>query len=561
MTGRTPDPTVGEAAPAIEILIDGRSVAAADLATIRSVDVRESVNDHATAVIKVRSPESPFIHGQPIDVRMGHGADIETVFSGVVTGRTIRHKANRSPEVTVTAHARSIHMDQARRDRSGTDISETDLIATIAEEHGLAPEFIGELPSNSEGVLVHSATDWQHIVAMAKRNGMVAYVREQRLIIDDMSTGSPVAKLAVGADLSSLTVTEDLSNAVDPSGVMLWDPDRVEIVEAHTSAADVAAPGSHPALTDAIAAAGWPPAAEVLGLAATGDEQRARELSRGIARIRQVSYPRASGTMPGRPGIRIGTWIALAGLGEGYRGVHFVSRTRHRFTSSGYRVEFDVGTTPSESAADSCGCARAGFGIVVDASDPMGWGRVKVRLPWMTDAPEHWARRVVPDAGPDRGMWFTPEIGDEVWVEFEEGDLSKPIVVGSVWNGSAGPPGDGDTEARVIKTRSGHTVALHDGDATLEVSSAGGQKMSINDGDSSIRLEDSSGNSVTLEAGGITISSSGDVTIRAGGEVQIEAGTNVDIAAQVSVKAEGTASLDLTTGGVLRVAGSLVQIN
>ena len=39
-------------------------------------------------------------------------------------------------------------------------------------------------------------------------------------------------------------------------------------------------------------------------------------------------------------------------------------------------------------------------------------------------------------AGSNRGSLFVPRIGDEVLVEYEEGDPDRPIVVGSVYNGT-----------------------------------------------------------------------------------------------------------------------------
>lgn len=38
-------------------------------------------------------------------------------------------------------------------------------------------------------------------------------------------------------------------------------------------------------------------------------------------------------------------------------------------------------------------------------------------------------------AGKTRGAWFCPRVGDEVLVQYEDGDPDRPIVVGSVYNG------------------------------------------------------------------------------------------------------------------------------
>ena len=65
------------------------------------------------------------------------------------------------------------------------------------------------------------------------------------------------------------------------------------------------------------------------------------------------------------------------------------------------------------------------------------FGRVLVQFYW--DRKKKPSRRVRVGqfwAGSHRGALFTPRIGDEVLVQYEEGDPDRPIVVGSVYNGT-----------------------------------------------------------------------------------------------------------------------------
>ena len=77
----------------------------------------------------------------------------------------------------------------------------------------------------------------------------------------------------------------------------------------------------------------------------------------------------------------------------------------------------------------------------VEDPDEVPLGRVQVKFPWLSDTIESgWERCTTPMAGSNIGLYFLPEVGDEVLVAFEQGNLSKPVIVGSLWNGKRRPP-------------------------------------------------------------------------------------------------------------------------
>jgi uncharacterized protein involved in type VI secretion and phage assembly len=186
-------------------------------------------------------------------------------------------------------------------------------------------------------------------------------------------------------------------------------------------------------------------------------------------------------------------------------------------------------------------------GIVTNNQDPEKLGRVKVKYPWLSDSEEsHWARVASLFAGKDRGGFFLPEVGDEVLLAFEHGDVRFPYVVGSLWNGEDTPRydnADGANDKRVITSRGGHEFVFDDNAQAGKViihtkknhtitldDTAGGEKISIVDKSGSNSVEiDSNQNSIAVKSGlKLTIESQA-IEIKAGATMKIEAGATLTI--------------------------------
>jgi len=191
------------------------------------------------------------------------------------------------------------------------------------------------------------------------------------------------------------------------------------------------------------------------------------------------------------------------------------------------------------------------IGVVTNNKDPEGLGRVKTSLPWMADQVESdWARVVTPMAGPSRGLYFLPEVNDEVLVAFEHGNPDTPYVLGGLWNGKDKPPGsnsDGKNDLRIIKSRSGNQIRFSDteGDAKIEIIDSSGQNTIV------IRAKDNS----------ITMTASGDITIQGPQGTLKLSGKSVEIAASTTVKIEASQGMDVKAAGQLNIKGSVVNIN
>ena len=170
---------------------------------------------------------------------------------------------------------------------------------------------------------------------------------------------------------------------------------------------------------------------------------------------------------------------------------------------------------------------------VVSLDDPEQRNRVQVRLcafdgATQQDAPM-WARVVSAFAGDNRGVFFLPDVGDEVFVVFA-GDARVPLILGGLWNGATTSPADtqngGVNRYKRIRSKNGIVVTLddQDGQETLTLETPAGQKLTLSDGPGVAKLEDSNGNSITLDSSGATVQAAAEVTVQAS-SVSVTAGT------------------------------------
>jgi uncharacterized protein involved in type VI secretion and phage assembly len=204
----------------------------------------------------------------------------------------------------------------------------------------------------------------------------------------------------------------------------------------------------------------------------------------------------------------------------------------------------------SDSGHEAGGTIAGVVAATVSANDdPQGLGRVKLRLPWRDPKFEtDWTRIVTPMGGGERGLFFLPEVGDEVLVAFDRDDVRYPYVLGALWSQTDKPPeknADKNNDIRLIKSRKGHILRFVDtkskGSITIQLND--GKKIEIDD--DGIRITDLS-NKITLDA--------------KGGSISIEATTSLKLKApQITVEASG--SLDLKGGGSLSANAGVVRIN
>lgn len=100
--------------------------------------------------------------------------------------------------------------------------------------------------------------------------------------------------------------------------------------------------------------------------------------------------------------------------------------------------------------------------------DPNKLGRVRVRFPWQVKDGDcsPWIRMATPFATNGGGVTFKPEKGDEVLLNFEDGNIERPYIVGSLQSKYV-TDNWGALADRVIQSKNGHAITFTDKDDGL----------------------------------------------------------------------------------------------
>ena len=205
-------------------------------------------------------------------------------------------------------------------------------------------------------------------------------------------------------------------------------------------------------------------------------------------------------------------------------------------------------------------------GRVINVLDPLAIGRLQVQLPFIDSldlAP--WARVCVPMAGMLSGAYYIPNIGDEVLVAFEHGDVHAPYILGGLWNAIERPPLPSPIpQIRTTRTLVGNQIVFTEIPPSVTIQNGPTSPVPI----PSPPIPTGPYQTIQLSNVGCTVAAM-QIQMMAATLMQITiGGTTVSITpAGIAINSAGTinmtaaGAINITAGGVCSIQASLVKIN
>lgn len=570
-------------ATALKIEVDGQKIEDRVRSSVSEVIIDQSVHLPHMLVIRLQDPELTLLDEGPFDltkkVRISAGDDEDdytVLFEGEITALEPDFGEGMVLELLVRGYDHSHRMLRETKSRAFLNKKDSDLAAELAKEENL-DTVIDTTATVYDHIYQHNQTDLALLTERAWRIGYECFVESNTLYFRKPPSGGASLTLRWGSDLLAFRPRMTLASQVSEVFVRGWDPEKQQPIVGQAKEGTL-----YPDIKEGQNGAQW---AEKFGsrklvIVDQPVVSQAEADTLAAARLdeRSGAFILAEGEAYRRPNIKAGAMIELQLLGKRLSGTYLVTGATHIYNADGFRTTFEVRGARTGLLSDQLqgrpfrvrwpGVVPA---VVTNNHDPKNWGRVKVKFPWMSeDAESDWARMAGLGGGPEAGLYFVPDVDDEVLVAFEHGDFSRPYVLGGLWNGKHGVPptaaGAGQNERPLVRTwhsRTGHAITMHDdADNKLELITAGGHRLNLDDSNQKIAITSSGGLTVTLDDSGskIVVESAQVVEVKAGTDMTLEAGSNLELKAGVGLKLQGT-NVDVNGSGQVTVKGGLIKLN
>ena len=461
-------------------------------------------------------------------------------------------------------------------------VSNGQIVSAVAANYGLVPD-VDEVGRPESYIMQYNQSDWEFLWSRAEILGCQVYVDNRKLCFKKASQTrylmSPT-DLVWGRNLTKFEPRLSVAGTVTATYAYGWDPEGQKTVKSSIKSSSA----KFVSIKESAVGGGKMhtvkfqnrPVDTIIN-PSVREAGQAKIAAQAKMDARESQFVRASGEVLGDPYLLAGTKVKIDGVGQRFSGTYYVTEAKHIIRMGVYTVRFQVsGRNPYTLRGLLNGSEQhpnnkitgVVVGVVTNLQDPENLGRVKVKFPWMpqyrnSEMESGWVRMAAIGGGQNRGIFFLPEISDEVLVIFEDGDVTQGYIIGVLWSKKKKPPEgtilDGSKQKvnqRIIRSRSGHVVILDD--------SQGAEKITITDktGKNSIEINSKTNAMVFKSEGDFTIEAGGKFTVNSKGDVAIDSKAKLGLNAtgQMNVKSQAKMALEGTSGANIKAGPSEVDL-
>jgi len=580
------------------ILINGKQID--ESYQVVSIGIENSVNRIPYASIRILdgsasaedfsiSDSDDFIPGNAVTISAGYHGQNTTVFTGIIIKHGIKIKRNGSSLLVIECRDKALKMTIGRKNAAYQNKADSDVISDIIASYGLDKSIEATTPVLPE-IVQYYASDWDFMLSRADANGQIVMVDQGKITLKKPDTSSqPVVVVRYGESMLDMDAVIDARNQLSAVKSISWDMKTQALLEADGVDPALSLAGN---LSSKTLAAIVAPASFQLQSTVPLTKDDLQNWANASFMRSQLSKITGTISFQGSALVVPGVMLQLDGLGNRFAGNAFVSSVTHSIEAGDWLTEAKLGLSPdwfaetqlnvmaAPASALLPGVQGIQIGTVVQIhDDPGSEFRALIKVPLISsDSVGIWARMAHPYASSKAGIFFYPEVGDEVVLGFLNDDPRYPVILGSLFSSAKEPPfvPDEKNTNKAIVTNSQLKITFDDVNLVTSITTPKNNSIVLSEKDEKLTITDQNKNTITMSADGIVIKSCkdvkitapGDITLQADGNINAKATANVSISGmEVSAKASTQATVhgdgmaELSASGNVTVKGAMVMIN
>jgi len=588
-----------------KIKIDGKEIG--EKYPIFDLQVEKVINRLATARIVITmsygagddktfavSEEGRFIPGKSLEILLGYHAKEDTVFKGIIVniGITASGKFN---QLIIDGIDKAVNLTQGRKSKYFKEKTDKAIIAAIINNSGATASVDGTEYEHKQLIQYH-ATDWDFIRMRAEANGLFIYTEDGMVNVKKPAVdGTAKLEVTYGKDIISINSRVESGYQMPTIKAYSWSMTDQKMVNSNAKEPKV---NSHGNLTGKA----LNKASSIKEIAYYNSTPLERNDMKAWvnSHLLHTRLARIRGDMEiiGTPLAKLNTIISIKGFGSRINGDALITKVHHQIQEGVWITNIGFGLSPELIANKSeiheppaQGLLPAIHGLQIAkvmkiSDDPNNEFRIQVDLPAIPGGEGVWARLANFYSTSGKGVFFIPEVDDEVVVGFLNNDPRFAIILGSMYSSKIKTPYPMDKKnpIKAIITKNDLKLEFDDKEKIITIETPGGNKAILSDKDKSIELEDESGNKIEMKKSGITLTSPKEIKFEAGSKIILSAksgisgsasrgniefeGNNVNLAGKMGFEAKaknstlkGSLKATLDGGTLCEVKGTLVKIN
>ncbi|MCK5169979.1 MAG: type VI secretion system tip protein VgrG, partial [Bacteroidales bacterium] len=457
----------------------------------------------------------------------------ETIFKGIVIKHGLK-MVRGDFMLEIECKDPAVKTTVGRKNKIFEAKPDSDIISEILGEYSDLTSDVESTSYEHPELLQNYIADWDFVIQRAEVNGMVLFNSDGEIQIKKPETGSPVLDLMPDDGVIAFNAFIDAKNMLSSVKGVSWDMDNQEIIEANSNppSSNDAGNISSGELSDVIGLE-----ESLLSTTANVPMEVLTEWTSALHSKSEWSKVRGKITIQGYNQILPGDTIKLEGFSDQFNGRIFVSAVGHIIEEGEYTTELGLGLSPNwyvEEKPNVFAPPASGlippikglYNGVVDQinEDENGQYRVKVSIPTLqSETLTLWARLTTLYASAEAGIFFYPEIGDEVIVGFLNEDPQNPVILGSVHNKINLPAEEPAAEnfIKSIVTKEKLKISFDGENKAIIIETPELNMITMNDTDSIISIKGMNDNLVEMSADGIKLDSPKDIIIKSGGNIEL----------------------------------------